>query len=529
MPIPQANKQILLEGRVALSRAEAALDSALSDAEEGVLAMLALGAGEPNAGGVQASFHQTDLLAPEGYRIHADEAGVFIEAADCAGAVHAAATIAQLCAEHDGILPYCVVEDAPEYPWRGLLLDVCRHFFPLATVKTLVDLMAYYKYNRLHLHLTEDQGFRFESERFPLLNSIGSFRKSTFVKRGGFKGQDGIPHGGYYTKVELRELVSYAGTRGIEIVPEIDMPGHALSMIAAYPELACFPEPVEVATRFGVTDFSQKLLCAGKEETFTFLFSLLDEVVELFPFPFVHIGGDEAVKSEWKRCPHCQRVKREQGIKDEHELQGYFLNRVIEHLEKRGRRAIVWNDGICKTLSQDAICQYWTPLTRKGPGQIAQHINAGGKAILSPVTRVYYDYPYAATPLKKTYAFSPLARGIRKSRRSDLIGLEAAIWTEWIDTEEKLFFNTLPRLAATAETGWCAREKLRYAAFLPRLKPHYALYERLGLSYAKNAEKQLSWVQRLRDTMTYVNKETHIELCSQKNGGDNHKHWRKEP
>ena len=512
MPIPQVKQQKIMTGSLSLNRAEAAFDEALLGAREGVLAMLALGEGAAQAGGAIAAFCLNDSLAPEEYRIHADESGINVESGDVAGAVYAASTIAQLCAEH-GYLPICEIEDAPEHAWRGLLLDVCRHFFPIETVKTLVNLMAYYRYNRLHLHLTEDQGFRFESERFPLLNSVGSYRKSTFVKQDGFKRQDGVPHGGYYTKAELRELVRYSQARGIEVVPEIDMPGHALSMIAAYPDLACFPEKVEVATRFGVTDFSNKLLCAGNEETFTFLFALIDEVLEIFPFRYVHIGGDEALKSEWKRCKRCQQTMRDRGLRNERELQGYFLNRVIAYLSARGRQAIVWNDGFSETLSPDAICQYWTSLTKNGPGQIARYVNAGGKAILSPASRVYYDYPYAATPLKKTYAFSPTVRGLRKNN-SNILGVEAAIWTEWIDTEEKLFFNTLPRLAATAETGWCKRAQ-DYPAFLTRLKPHYALYERMRCTYAKHAEEPLSLMRRVQGALTFLNSETRAELLAQ--------------
>jgi len=515
MPIPQVHKQQTFEGTIAINRQAVRLDASLTDAREGIYTMLNLGEENSSDTGAQIEFRLSSVLQPEQYNIHADESGVLVEAGDVAGAVYAAATIAQLCAEQGGALPFCQVEDAPEHAWRGLLIDVCRHFFPMSTIKTLVDLMAYYKYNRLHLHLTEDQGFRFESERFPLLNSIGSFRKSTFVRHGGIIGQDGIPHGGFYTKAELRELVRYAKARGIEIVPEIDMPGHALSIIAAYPDLACFTDPVEVATRFGVTDFSKKLYCAGSEKTYEFLFSLLDEVLEVFLFEFVHIGGDEAVKSEWKRCKRCQNVMREQGLKDEHELQGYFLNRVIAHLESRGRKAIVWNDGLSETLSKNVVCQYWTPLTRKGPAQIARYVNAGGKAILSPVTRVYYDYPYAATPFEKTYRFPPMLRGVRKVNVGNILGVEAAIWTEWIDTEEKLFFNTLPRLAATAETGWSARNKSHYPQFLLRLKPHYALYDRLGLTYAKDVEHPLPPRKRMQGMVTFVKSDTHAELEKQ--------------
>lgn len=515
MPIPQVKTQTFSGGAVAVNRRAVRLEDGLEDAREGVLAMLGLGAENPSNAGAVIWFRQDASLLPGQYRIDADQTEVSVEAGDCAGAVYAAATIAQLCAEYGGAMPCGETEDAPASAWRGFLIDVCRHFFPLQTLKTLVDLMAYYKYNRLHLHLSEDQGFRFESERFPLLNSVGSYRNSTFVKRGGVAGQDGIPYGGYYTKAELRELVRYARARGIEIVSEIDMPGHALAMIAAYPDLACVSEPVEVATRFGVTDFSKKLLCAGREETYAFLFALLDEVMDVFPFDHVHIGGDEALKDEWKRCARCQGVMRENGIKNEHALQGYFLNRVIAYLASRGKTAIVWNDGACDSLDPRAVVQYWTPLTRRGPGQIARHVNAGGKAILSPVTRLYFDYPYAATPLIRTYGFSPTLRGIRKDRADGILGQEAALWTEWIDTDEKLFFNTLPRLAAAAETGWSGRRKPRYDRFLLKLKPHYDLYGRLGLTYAKNAEKPLSLLRRIRKTATFVQNETHAELIAQ--------------
>jgi hexosaminidase len=206
---------------------------------------------------------------------------------------------------------------------------------------------------------------------------------------------------------------------------------------------------------------------------------------------------------------------RKEKLKDEHELQGYFLNRVMDFLKTRGRKSIVWNDGLCDTLDPSATCQYWTPLSRKGPAQIARYVNAGGSAILSPVTRVYYDYPYAATPLAKTYAFPPMLRGVRKERAGNVLGVEAAIWTEWVDTEEKLFFNTLPRLAATAETGWSAHSERNYKKFLGMLQLHYALYERLGLQYAKNVEKPLPLHRRIRETVKFIKSETHAELLEQ--------------
>lgn len=515
MPIPQVRQQKISGGGFALCRTEAVFDPALAEAKEGVLAMLSLGEISTPDHGAKITFSLNSALATEAYSIRANDEGVSVKAGGAAGAVYAAATIAQTCAEHDGRMPYCEMDDAPEHPWRGFLVDVCRHFFPISTLKTIIDLMAYYKYNRLHLHLTEDQGFRLESERFPLLNSVGSYRKSTVKKHADFKGQDGIPHGGFYTKAELRELVRFAKARGIEVIPEIDMPGHALSVMAAYPELACFPEETEVATRFGVIDFSKKLFCAGSEKTYDFLFSLLDEVMEVFPFPYVHIGGDEAVKSDWKRCEHCQAAMKEHNLKDERELQGYFLNRVVDYLASRGREAIVWNDGLCNVLDPRAIVQYWTPWYLEGPGRTIRRINAGGRAILSPFMHLYYDYPYGMTPLKKTYRYRPTLRGVQKRSLGNILGVESAIWTEWVDTEEKLFYNTLPRLAATAETGWSARKRMRYASFLQRLKRHYALYERLGLTYAKDQEKPLPLPERIKSILTYAKEETHAELYAQ--------------
>ena len=515
MPIPQVQSIVRRTGAIDISRTEIALDPTLEQAREGILAMLSFGELHLASDGTVFQFCLDRALGQEAYRVRSGEDGVIVQAGGLAGAVYAAASITQFMAEHGGSLPFCVVEDAPRFGWRGVLLDVCRHFFPMETIYRLVDLMAYYKYNRLHLHLSDDQGFRFESERYPLLNSVGSWRKSTQVKRGGTTKQDGVPHGGYYTKDALRALVRYAGARGIEIVPELDMPGHALAILASYPELTCFQEPLEVATRFGVSDFSKTLFCAGNEKTYAFLFDLLDEITEVFPSPYFHIGGDESLKSEWKRCDACQRVRREQGLKNERELQGYFLNRVITHLEQRGKRVLIWNDGLCDTLSGSAICQYWVPFTVEGPDRTARYINAGGAAILSPVTRMYYDYPYAVTPLKKTYGFQPTLMGVRKRNEKNILGVEAAIWTEWIDTEEKLFFHTLPRLAATAETGWTQRGILSYDSFLQRLKIHYALYERLGLPYAKEKERPENIWRRIWGAWTFFTKETHAELMEQ--------------
>ena len=374
--------------------------------------------------------------------------------------------------------------------------------------------MARYKLNRLHLHLSDDQGFRFGSERFLRLMDVAAWRPSTAIRRNGRQEQDGVPHGGYYTKDELRLLVSYARARGVEIVPEIDMPGHALAMLAAYPELACFPAPTGVATRFGVTDFSSRLLCAGKEEVFSFLFALLDEIVEVFPFPYVHIGGDEALKREWARCPRCRAAMREHGLNGTRALQGFFLKRVAEHLAAHNRRAIVWNDGLDKALQADVLCQHWSGWGGGG-ARTRRHAGAGRQVICSDCFHVYFDYPYAVTPLEKTYRYEPSRCGAPPER---VLGMECALWTEWIDCEEKLFFQLLPRLAAFAEAAWSPKAARSYGGFLTRLAPHYALYEQLGLRFARIGTERPRLLRRLRTLLCFLTRDSHVELGPKQGG-----------
>ncbi len=520
MPVPDVKQMQRAEETAGALPAAFALDPALKLAQEGIAAMLGFG-GAAEGSDIRLHFAKDDSLGEQAYRIRAETDKISVEAGGEAAAVHAAAALKQLSLEHGGAVPVCEIADEPRFGWRGVSMDVCRHFFPLEALKKLADLMAFYRMNRLHLHLSDDQGFRFESERFPKLNEVGSFRDSTLVKKDGVKRQDGVPHGGYYTKAELRELVCFCKARGIDIVPELDMPGHALAMIASYPELACFPNEngeVGVATSFGVSEFSKILLCAGKEETFAFLFALLDELMDVFPFEFIHLGGDEAVKENWKRCPACQAILREQGLGSERDLQGWFLNRVKGYLKEKGRKAIVWNDGLCRTLENDAACQYWVPFSNGGARKTAAWVNGGGSMIASDFLHLYFDYPYSAIPLEKTFRYEPVLHGIKKERQSAVLGAECAVWTEWIDSEGKLFFNVLPRLAAAAEAMW--REKPRgYKAFLTDLQPHYALYERLGLNYAKDAERKEPFCRRVRKTAQYLLRDTHAEL-TEKGCGD---------
>ncbi len=443
-------------------------------------------------------------LPPEGYTLVCQADGCRMTAADAAGAVHALSALSRLNA--DGKIPYCQIHDAPRYPWRGLHIDVCRHFFPLSTLQTLVDLMALYRLNRLHLHLSDDQGFRMESRRFPLLNQVGSYRRSSAVRDGAGEVQDNIPHGGYYTQEELRELVAYAQARAVEIVPEIEIPGHANAILAAYPHLSCRGEPVEVVTEYGIKAFSAHILCAGNDQTLAFLYALLDEVADIFPFPYLHLGGDEAVKTVWKTCPKCQRRIGALGLSGERALQGWLLRQCAAHLKTRGKRAVVWNDALCETLPPDTLVQHWTPRTVASMRRTRAHLAAGGQAIMSPFFRYYFDYPYALTPLRKTMRYHP-GRDTRGAK--GLMGVECCLWTEWIATEEKLFFCLLPRLAAFAQTAWNGACTRRLLSALP---DEYRLYERLGLPYHRGAAKRQGLFRRLGVIWAFMRADTQREM-----------------
>ena len=319
-----------------------------------------------------------------------------------------------------GEVPMCDIQDGPRYPHRGLSLDCVRHFFPMEEVEKILEQMALVKMNVLHFHLSDDQGWRIESLRFPELH-----RQS----------------GDYYTREELRRLVAFAKSRGIDIVPEIDLPGHTTAILAAYPELGCTGQRPALATEGGIYN---TILCAGREEVFRFLEELLPEVMELFPDERFHIGGDEAPKGQWSRCPHCRRRLEALGETDFEALQADFTRRVIRILEDHGKRPICWNEALKGGLREGITVQYWT---EDGREQLTRHIRSGKPWIYSSMYETYLDYPYAMTPMAGLYK-------LRLPRRPGLLGLEAALWTEHISDPGKLQRQLFPRLYALGELGW---------------------------------------------------------------------------
>jgi len=429
-----------------------------------------------------------DLSIPneEGYRLVVQPSVVILEAPSATGIFHAIQTLRQLLPveveeQHpvEGVewqVPCLRIADWPRFQWRGFMLDEGRHFHGKETVKLLLELMALQKLNVFHWHLTEDQGWRIEIKRYPRLTEVGSRRAGTMQD---FKGRhNGIPHQGYYTQDELRELVSYAGERHITIIPEIEIPGHSLAALAAYPELSCNGNSIEVATGPGIYP---DIYCAGRESTFTFLENVLDEILDIFPAPYIHIGGDEAPKKRWKTCPDCQRRKQEQGLKDEHALQVYFTNRIAAYLNSKGRHIVGWNEILEPGLEPGAVVQYWLGNQKK----LVQSIrNDKRKVVMSTYLDAYLDHSYSLMPLRRAYNFEPNLGSLADDENDPILGLEFPLWTEWVPDRARLDYQAFPRLTAMAETGWTPKQAKDYRDFRSRLDSFLARLDKFGIRYA---------------------------------------------
>ncbi|MDD4157787.1 MAG: family 20 glycosylhydrolase [Proteiniphilum sp.] len=385
------------------------------------------------------------------------------------------------------------INDAPRFAYRGMMLDVARHFQPVEFVKKYIDLLALHNINRFHWHLTEDQGWRIEIDAYPKLTEVGSMRNETVIGRNTDQ-YDGTPHGGFYTKEELKEVVAYAAERYITIIPEIDLPGHMLAALTAYPELGCTGGPYEVARKWGIFE---DVLCPGKEETFTFLEAVLTEVMEIFPSEYIHIGGDEAPKTRWEKCPDCQARIRELGLTDhdghlaEHYLQSYVTARIEKFLNEHGRNIIGWDEILEGELAPNATVMSW-----RGMGGGIQAAQMGHDVIMTPTTYCYFDYyqtqhtdgePLAIggyLPLEQVYSFEPAPDQLTTEQKNHILGAQANLWTEYVSEKEHVEYMTLPRLAAMCEVQWMEPAKKDYAAFLSRLPRLLALYDKLGYHYA---------------------------------------------
>ncbi|MCB0609026.1 MAG: beta-N-acetylhexosaminidase [Lewinella sp.] len=464
---------------------------------------LQVGSGEAPA--ENAVVFQTDesIANPEGYQLTVSPGLITIKAGRANGAFYAVQTLRQLLppqAERDTLqsgvewtIPAVEITDEPRFAYRGLHLDVGRHFFPVEAVKKYIDVMAMHKMNRFHWHLTEDQGWRIEIRQYPKLAEVAAWRKETLIGHYGDKPEryDGQRYGGYYTQDEVREVVRYAADRFIEIVPEIEMPGHALAALAAYPELSCTGGPFEVGTRWGVYE---DVFCP-KEETFTFLENVLSEVVDLFPGEYVHIGGDECPKTRWKASSFCQDLIKREGLKDEHELQSYFIRRIERFLNSKGKRIIGWDEILEGGLAPNATVMSWRGMEGGIAAAKQEH-----DVIMTPTTYVYLDYyqskdegePLAIggyLPLDSVYRFEPMPDVLTAEEAKHILGGQANVWTEYIDTPEKLEYMAFPRALAVAEVVWSPKAKRNYPDFVQRLKHHAPRLEAAGVNFARHALK----------------------------------------
>ena len=365
----------------------------------------------------------------------------------------------------NGSIPCCRIEDKPRFPWRGLLLDEGRHFFGKEFVKHTIDLLAIHKVNTLHWHLTEDQGWRIEIKKYPKLTEIGSWRNETE--------HDGKRYGGFYTQDDIREIVAYAAKRHVTIVPEIEMPGHSLAALTAYPQLSCTGGPFKVRTVWGV---EKDVYCAGNDATFAFVADVLDEVVGLFPSTFIHIGGDECPKDRWKQCPKCQARIKAEGLKDEHELQSYFVRRIEEHLASKGRRLIGWDEILEGGLPPRATVMSW-----RGMNGALAAAESGHDYVATPTSHCYLDYPYATISLEKAYSFEPVPATLAADKQSHCLGVQGNMWSEHTPTAADVDRMTWPRLCALAEVGWSPKEARNWTDFHARMELHSARLSQFGI------------------------------------------------
>lgn len=441
-------------------------------------------------------------LALEAYTMDIDNNGISIAGGSEKGVWWGLQSLTQLliqAAEASGgsdtlEMPCVHIEDEPHFAYRGALLDCCRYFFPVEDVKEFIDMMALHKLNTFHWHLTNDQGWRIEIKKYPRLTEIGSIRKETKIGHANDPtlGYDGTPHGGFYTQEDIKEIVRYASERQITVIPEIEMPGHALGALASYQYLGCRGEGYEVRTTWNVSD---EVFCIGRESTFTFLEDVLDEVCRLFPSEYIHIGGDECPVTYWKTCPDCQRRMKEEGLKDERQLQGYLLKRIEKYLNAKGKKIIGWDEILEGGVTPTAVVMSW-----RGPEGGIEAAKKGNKVIMTPNDYFYLNY-YQTTdpekygeplnisgrvPIEKTWSFDPYDK-LSDDEKQYIIGIQACVWTEYINNMDKAEFMALPRLSAAAEVAWCA-EKTSYEDFFSRVeKSMRPLYEYFGLVYAPYA------------------------------------------
>ena len=442
----------------------------------------------------------------EGYKLSVEYDAIVISGKTTAGIFYGIQSLRQLLPveienkvnnTEELTIPAVEIIDSPRYAYRGMHLDVGRHFFPVTSVKKYIDLIAMHKMNTFHWHLTEDQGWRIEIKKYPKLTEVGGFRKGTAIGLAGTKNApytyDDVPYGGFYTQEEIKEVVAYAGARHITVIPEIELPGHSLAALAAYPEFGNTKRPYEVAKRWGI--FSE--IYAPTEETFGFLEDILNEVMSLFPSKFIHIGGDEVLKKEWEGSAYAQKVIKREGLKNEHELQSYFIRRIEKFLNSKGRNIIGWDEILEGGLAPNATVMSWRGV-EGGIAAAKQHHSV----IMTPGTHCYFDYYQVGeeeqkkealtgskrhTTVEKVYSYEPTPSALTPEERKYILGAQGNVWTEYMPTWELVEYNVLPRMTALSEVVWSSKKNRDWKDFHGRLQHIVKRYDALGYTYAKHS------------------------------------------
>ena len=452
---------------------------------------------------VLSSVQNAILLVPaaaddtaEAYQLDVEPGRAVLTASQRNGFLHGMQTLRQLLPRQvladekvDGIdwtIPCVSISDAPKFGWRGMHLDVGRHMFPVDFIKKFIDMLAFYKYNTFHWHLTEDQGWRIEIKKYPRLTEVGGYRTETVVSRT-WDQYDGVPYGGFYTQDEVRDVVAYATERGITVMPEIELPGHAVAALTAYPELGCVGKDYEVRRTWGI---AEDIFCAGKDEVFAFLKDVLEEVLALFPSKYIHIGGDEAPKARWQACPACQARINAERLADEHELQSWFIRQIEAWLNEHGRNLVGWDEILEGGLAPNATVMSW----RGSDGGIAA-ANAGHDVIMTPNTYCYLDYYQsedtdseppaipAILPLKHVWQYVVIPEQIADDKRHHILGGQANIWTEYMPKSEHVEYMVFPRAIAIADVLWNHPAERNYDALVARLERHLPCLDAMGVNY----------------------------------------------
>lgn len=435
---------------------------------------------------------------PESYEMKVTDQGVVITAPTEAGVFYGIQTLRKslpIAVGAEIVLPGAIITDAPRFGYRGAHFDVSRHFFTVDEVKTYIDMMTLHNMNRLHWHITDDQGWRLEIKKYPKLTEIGSQRKETVIGRNSGK-YDGKPYGGYYTQEQAKEIVAYAAERYITVIPEVDLPGHMQAALTAYPELGCTGGPYEVWTEWGVSD---NVLCAGNDQTLKFIDDVFTEVMEIFPSEYIHVGGDECPKTKWEKCPKCQaRIKKlglksDNGHSKEERLQSFVINHAEKFLNEHGRQIIGWDEILEGGLAPNATVMSW-----RGEGGGIQAAKQNHDVIMTPNTYLYLDYYQSKDteneplgiggylPLERVYSYEPMPKSLTPEEQKYIIGVQANLWTEYIPSLSHAQYMVLPRWAALSEIQWSKPEHKNYADFLSRLPQLIKWYDAEGYNYAKH-------------------------------------------